>query len=171
MHFLLLMALTASAPAFRQVAALSIQLTKREAPAVVSIAVDYRPVSAEFITQATTPLINVTVGTPPQVLRVAVDLQDPYTSLLVPDTPKYDPLLRGTAYNCSDDDYCTLMGYFDPDKSSTFKSRSDPNAPGNPSSDVMSIGGQRVDGVPMSLFSIYSGTCKYFRIENQGHIN
>ncbi|KAL6905154.1 aspartic peptidase domain-containing protein [Trichoderma evansii] len=157
MHFLLLMALAASAPTLRQVAALSLQLTKREKPAVLSIPVDYHAVSAEFITEATTPLVNVTVGTPPQAVRVAVDLQDSITSVLVPDIPKYDPTFSAKGYNCSDDDYCTLMGYFDPDKSSTFKSIPDPGSMSNPSTDVVSVGGQRVDSVPMSLFNIYPG--------------
>lgn len=158
------MALTASAPAFGQVAALSIQLTEREIPAVVSVPLEYRPVSGEFITQATTPLINVSVGTPAQVVRVAVDLQRSSNSILVPDIPKWYPIYKG--YNCSADDYSTLMGYFDPDKSSTFKNISDPYGPTG--SDSMLVGGQRVDNVSMSLFTIAPDTCKCFKIDNQG---
>ncbi|KAL7925983.1 aspartic peptidase domain-containing protein [Trichoderma austrokoningii] len=183
MRFLPLMALTASAPAFRQAAALSIQLTERETPAVISIPVDYRPVSAEFITQPTTPLINVSVGTPAQVVMVAVDLQDSFNSLLVPDTAKYDPLLNwhSAPYNCSDDDYCTLMGYFDPSKSSTFKSSSGTNAATTTGSDSILVSNQKVDSVPISLFSIDSGTYSTlgvgqslsfpFKLVDQGLIN
>ncbi|EHK39453.1 hypothetical protein TRIATDRAFT_302868 [Trichoderma atroviride IMI 206040] len=177
MRFLLLMALTASAPAFRQVAALSIHLTEREKPAVVSIPVEYRPVSSEFITEATTPLINISVGTPAQVVSVAVDLQRSSNSLLVPDIPKYHPVFKG--YNCSDDDYCTLMGYFDPDKSSTFKNISDPYGPTG--SDSMLVGGQRVENVSMSLFTIDTDTYSTlgvgqqlsfpFQLVDQGLIN
>lgn len=161
------MTLAASAPTFRQVAALSLQLTKREKPAVLSIPVEYYPVSAEFITEATTPLVNVTVGTPPQAVRVAVDLQVSFTSVLVPDTPQDDVVFSGKGYKCSDDDYCTLMGYFDPDKSSTFKSRPDPGNFINPVTDVISIGGQRVDNVTMTVLTIDSGDCKCSLIGNQ----
>ncbi|KAL7965941.1 aspartic peptidase domain-containing protein, partial [Trichoderma sp. SZMC 28014] len=180
MHFPLLMALTALGPAFRQVAALSIQLTERDRPAIVLASVEYRPVSDEFITQATTPLITISVGTPAQAVQVAVDLQRSSNSLLVPNIRKYEPIYVGGQQNCSDDNYCTLMGYFDPSRSSTFKNATDVN--GASGSDSMSINGWPVDGFSMSLSSIFDSTYNVlgvaqqsnsfpFRLVDQGLIN
>ncbi|PNP39599.1 hypothetical protein TGAMA5MH_08415 [Trichoderma gamsii] len=180
MHFRYLMALTASL-AFRQAVALSIQLTERERPdrpLVVGVPVEYGPVSGQVIMQATTPLINISVGTPPQVVKVAVDLQSSSISLLVPDIRKYEPLYVGGEDDCSDDDYCTLMGDFDPGKSSTFKNTTDVN--GATGSDFMLIADKRVYGVSISLSSIdgtYStlGVAQQpsfpFKLVDQGLIN
>ncbi|KAL6790276.1 aspartic peptidase domain-containing protein [Trichoderma sp. SZMC 28013] len=175
MHFSLLMVLATLASPFRRVAAVSIQLTEREIPTVFSLSVDYRPVSqaklqkrnpsptvqTDTILYETTPFVRLSVGTPPQPIGLAVDLQDAFIAFLVPNTTNCVPLSKATSaqYNCAADDYCALMGYFCPAASSTMKSiqpsKSDPEGPVN--ADVVTVGSQRVDGVHMWLNDIYPG--------------
>ncbi|KAM0258572.1 hypothetical protein ACHAQJ_003743 [Trichoderma viride] len=168
MHFLVLMALVASASPFQQVTALSIQLTERDIPAVLSLSVDYHPLSqaklqnrnssptvqADTVLYEAMPLVNATVGTPPQAVKFAIDIQNVFVRILAPNTPS-------TRYNCSGNDYCPLMGYFDPGKSSTFKSIQpvDSVPVSVNGDDVVTFGGQRADSVPMVLYGDYPGEC------------
>ncbi|PTB57249.1 hypothetical protein M431DRAFT_79064 [Trichoderma harzianum CBS 226.95] len=154
MHFSLLMALATLASPFRRVAGLSMQLTKREMPAVFSLPVDYHPVSQAKLQKRNpsptdiTPFVKLSVGTPPQLIGLAVDLQNAFIAFLVPNTTDCVPQSNTTSaqYNCAADDYCAVMGYFCPAASSTMKSiqpsKSDPEGPVN--ADVVTIGSQRV---------------------------
>ncbi|KAL6830426.1 aspartic peptidase domain-containing protein [Trichoderma sp. SZMC 28015] len=175
MHFSLLMALATLASPFRGVAALSMQLTEREMPAVFSLPVDYHPVSqaklqkrnpsptvqADTMLYDTTPIVKLSVGTPPQLIGLAVDLQMGFIAFLVPNTTDCVPQSNATSaqYNCATDDFCVIMGYFCPAASSTMKSiqpsKSDPEGPVN--ADVVTVGSQRVDGVHMWLNDISPG--------------
>jgi hypothetical protein len=116
-----------------------------------------------FIMQQTIPMINITIGTPPQALQVAVDIERGIAWVLVSNTPKNAQSgIITSKYNCSDDDYCTLMGYFDPAKSSTLKSIRDPDSD-VVNTDVVTVSGQIVDSVPMSLYGLSPGYCECFQ--------
>lgn len=128
-----------------------------------------------FIMQETTPFVRLSVGTPPQPIGLAVDLQDAFIAFLVPNTTNCVPLSKATSaqYNCAADDYCALMGYFCPAASSTMKSiqpsKSDPEGPVN--ADVVTVGSQRVDGVHMWLNDIYPGDCECAKMGRRGRID
>ncbi|KAL7914503.1 aspartic peptidase domain-containing protein [Trichoderma velutinum] len=144
-------------------------------PAVFSLPVDYHPVSqaklqnrnlsptlqADTILYDTTPIVKVSVGTPPQPIGLAVDLQMGYIAFLVPNITKCTPSSEATSaqYGCAADEYCALMGYFCPATSSTMKSiqpsKSDPEGPVN--ADVVTVGSQKVDSVHMWLNDINPG--------------
>lgn len=128
-----------------------------------------------FIMQYNTPFVSASVGTPPQPIGLAVDLQDGFIAFLVPNTTNCVPLSKITSavYNCAADDYCATMGYFCPATSSTMKSiqpsKSDPEGPVN--ADVVTVGSQRVEGVHMWLNDISPGGCKCSKINTGGQIN
>ncbi|OPB43542.1 hypothetical protein A0O28_0098300 [Trichoderma guizhouense] len=109
----------------------------------------------------TTPIVKLSVGTPPQLIGLAVDLQMGLIAFLVPNTTDCVPQSNATSaqYNCATDDFCVIMGYFCPAASSTMKSiqpsKSDPEGPVN--ADVVTVGSQRVDGVHMWLNDISPG--------------
>lgn len=110
-------------------------------------------------------MINITIGSPPQAVKVFVDIQDDLLSLIVPNYPLY-VLPGGEKYNCSDDDYCPLMGYYDPYKSATLV-----KAPEARGFDEVEIGDQRVVNVSMALFGFYPGTGECPTVGTQGQID
>ncbi|KAL6229784.1 hypothetical protein BDW75DRAFT_249263 [Aspergillus navahoensis] len=139
----------------------SVPVIKRDSPAVISAKLHASPgraipalqardtISAPAVKDSGGYWLNMSIGTPPQLVALLVDAQDTGVVVMYPGSKDVD---------CSEYRYCEFYGQFAPRNSSSFASNDEDWQQELPTffrgSDVLSVGDSKVTNISLGLVAV-----------------